>query len=281
MVDAVEQLLYASRHATFAKRHYLTQCLREKTGSVVQHGILQGYRIGPSHWAEAAAGAYLLGTYEAQVCAILDMLKSPEKVLIDIGAADGLYGVGLVAVGAFGRSLCFEAHETRQRNLGELGARLDLADRIAVYGAAEASTIRDAIADHRVDTRNAVVVCDIEGGEFDLFDTELLELLSDCHLIIETHDFLLKEEERPGTALQDLRQRAERFFNVYEVKDGLRYVRDIPLLAEWSDADTWMMCMEGRKRMMTWLYLAPKRETVIPQERIDLLIYEYQKRMFG
>lgn len=281
MVDGHGHFLSVSRQAIYATRHYLTQCLREKTGSVVRYGILKGYEVGVSNWAEAAAGTYLLGTYEPQVCAILDVLKSSERVLIDIGAADGLYGVGLVAVGAFGRSLCFEADETRQRNLRELSSRLGLADRVTVYGAAEAAAIKRAIADHSVDTQNAVVVCDIEGGEFDLFDASLLESLSDCHLIVETHDFLLKDVERSGTALQDLKLRAGQYFNVYEVKDGLRYVRDVPLLAEWSDAETWMMCVEGRKRMMTWLYLTPRREPMIRQEQIDALIFEYQKRMFA
>jgi hypothetical protein len=280
MADGREHFLYASRQVIYVTRHYLTQRLREKTGSVVQYGILKGYEVGVSDWAEAAAGTYLLGTYEAQVCAILDMLKSPERVLIDIGAADGLYGVGLVAVGAFGRSLCFEADETRRQNLLELSSRLGLADRVAIYGAADAAAISRAIADHGIDTRKAVVVCDIEGGEFDLFDASLLEILSDCQLIVETHDFLLKGAARSGTALPELKLRAQQFFNVHEIKDGLRYVRDIPLLAEWSDADTWMMCMEGRRRMMTWLYLAPKREPVMRQEQIDALIYEYQKRMF-
>jgi len=281
MVNAHDQFLYATDHTIYAKRHYLTQTLREKTGSIVQFGILKGYRYGPSHWAEGAGGACLLGTYEPQVCALIDRLKSPEKVLIDIGAADGLYGVGLVAVGAFGQSVCFEAHDGRRQKLQELADELGLGDRIAVHGVATAAAIRAVVEDHAIDLRNAVIISDIEGGEFDLFDTDLLESLSDSHLIIETHDFLVKPVERAATAMQDLKDRAGRFFNVHDVKDGLRYMRDIPLLADWSDADTWMMCMEGRKRMMTWLYLAPKREPMIAADQLDALIYDYQKRMFG
>lgn len=279
MIDGREHFQYASRQVVYVTRHYLTQLLREKTGSVVQYGILKGYEVGVSQWAEAAAGTYLLGTYEPQVCAILDMLKSPDRVLIDIGAADGLYGVGLVAVGAYGRSLCFEADERRQRSLHELVARLGLEDRVAVYGAADAAALTDAMAEHGVEPAKAVVLCDIEGAEFDLFDAGLLESLAESHLIVETHDFLVKETDR-ATALRDLEARAGRYFNVHQLRDGLRYLRDIPLIADWSDADTWMMCMEGRKRMMTWLYLAPRPERKLGQEEIDALIYEYQRRMF-
>lgn len=76
--------------------HYLSQLLREQTGSIVQYGILRGFPIGFSHWAEVAVGGYLLGTYEIAVCAILEALGSPDKVLVDLGAADGIFGIGLV-----------------------------------------------------------------------------------------------------------------------------------------------------------------------------------------
>jgi len=70
VVDANDHFFYALDHTTYARRHYLSQLLRERTGSIVQHGVLKGYAIGASLWAEAAVGSYLLGSYEAQVCAI-------------------------------------------------------------------------------------------------------------------------------------------------------------------------------------------------------------------
>lgn len=75
--------------------------------------------------------------------------------------------------------------------------------------------------------------------------------------------------------------RASAYFNVHELKDGLRYLRGIPLLEGWSDADTWTVCMEGRKRMMTWLYLTPKSTPALTDEAVDSIIYRYQKQMFG
>lgn len=281
MVDATDHFLYALDHTTYARRHYLSQLLREQTGSVVQYGLLKGYVFGVSLWAEAAVGTYLLGTYEAQICAILDGLKSPRKVLIDIGAADGLYGVGLVAVGAFCRSLCFEANERFRDNLRQAAAAAGVSAQISIHGTAQLDTIQRAVVESGVDPANAVVICDIEGGEFELFDEALLNFLSGAHVIIETHDFLYKGELSPASALADLKQRASAHFNVHEVKDGMRYLRDVPLLEGWSDADTWTMCMEGRKRMMTWLYLTPKSEPPLTDEAVDAIIYRYQKQMFA
>lgn len=280
MVDASDQFLYSAHHMMRAKRHYLTQTLREATGSVVQHGILKGYKFGVSHWAEPAVGSYLLGTYEVQVCAILDTLKSPETTLIDIGAADGLYGIGLVSVGAFGQSLCFEVNEKCQQNLRQTSVSLGLENKISIYGEAKKFTVQQAIEKKLDVDERAVIICDIEGGEFDLFDQEFFQILSNHHIIIETHDFLVKNNEESRVAFRKLKQSAADYFHIHEIKDGLRYIRDIPLLKNWSDADTWSICIEGRKQMMTWLYLRPMSEPILSGQVIDMIIYEYQRKMF-
>lgn len=276
MADASEYFQYTTERLTFARRHYLSQCLREKTDSRVQYGILKGYEIGQVHWAPAAVGAYLLGTYEVQVCAILDHLKSPRSTLIDIGAAEGLYGIGLIAVGAFGRSLCFEADDTSRENLIERRTKFELEDRVTIYAEANRKTLEAGLRESGADLKKCLVICDIEGGEFDLFDRKTLEMFSDCRLIIEIHDFLI---ENGAIAFRNLKRRAAPIFNIHEIRDGIRYMRNIPLLDGWSDADTWMMCMEGRKRMMTWLYLTPKSESLLSQQDIDRLTLDYQKRM--
>lgn len=279
-MDANSQFLYATDHATYAKRHYLSQFLREKTDSIVQYGILKGYEIGPSRWAEAAVGTYILGTYEVHICALLEQLASPDRLLIDIGAADGLYGIGLVAVGAFESSLCFEADAISRESLSQKAEALSLSDKIAVHGSAEPETISAILAQSDTELAGAVVLCDIEGAEFALFTPELLGLFAECHVIIEIHDFLLPADAQAEAPLANLIQRAEVFFHVHIVKDGLRYLRDIPLLESWSDADVWTMCMEGRKQVMTWLYLVPKREKPIRGNQIDKIILDYQKSMF-
>jgi hypothetical protein len=281
MVDANAQFFYTTDHTTWAKRHYLSQFLREKTESIVQRGILKGYQIGPSHWAEAAVGAYLLGTYEVQVCALLNRLAAPGRVLVDIGAADGLYGVGLVAVGAFARSVCFEADDTARTNLHALIDTLGLSDKVTILGKAEPDSFASLLATSGVALDGAVVLCDIEGAEFNLLTPALLQTLSRCHVIVETHEFLISESEDDGKTLAGLMERAGRDFHIHAVRDGLRDMRGIPLLEDWSDADVWSICMEGRKRMMTWLYLAPRHEEPLTDRDIDGIVCAYQRDMFA
>jgi hypothetical protein len=62
---------------------------------------------------------------------------------------------------------------------------------------------------------------------------------------------------------------------VAEIRDGLRDVRDIPIIRDWSDWDTYLSCVEARYRMMSWLWLAPKHGPAMTPYEIDDLIIDY------
>ena len=46
----------ANRQIIGLRLAFLTQAIRERTGSVVQHGILKGYVVPPGVWAEYVSG---------------------------------------------------------------------------------------------------------------------------------------------------------------------------------------------------------------------------------
>jgi predicted RNA methylase len=63
----------------------------------------------------------LLGLYEASVMEQLKAFSAQASTLIDIGAADGYFGVGLVAAGVYTRSICFERDPVTRESLLALG----------------------------------------------------------------------------------------------------------------------------------------------------------------
>ncbi|WP_107314384.1 FkbM family methyltransferase [Burkholderia metallica] len=279
-MDHAQYFNQSSIQAANLRLHYLSQLLREQTGSVVQYGILRGYPVGVSQWAEVAVGGYLLGTYEIAICAILEALGSPGKVLIDLGAADGIFGIGLVRNNVFGRSLCFEMDEPRRQAIQHRAAEMGLADRVAVYGQADRN-LPAILSEHGGAPTERVILCDIEGAEFELFDSALLEQLAGSHVIIEIHDFMYPDPQQAARVFDELSARASEHFHVYEIRDGLRDIRNIPLLRHWSDWDAWLMCVEARYRMMRWLWLEPKSQPRRSSHDIDRLILDYQRRIFA
>lgn len=239
------------------RRLALARRVFEATDNIVQHGPLRGYRLpSRSTWREADNSAKVLGLYEQEVQKLLADLSRHRRILVDLGGADGFYGVGSVAAGMFERSIVFEADEHSCANIIEHAAQAGVADRVAVYGAAD-STFSDRILAIGLDLANCVVLIDVEGAEFDILTPKCLHNLRASEVIIEVHDFL-----RGGTGSNDLaalKDRAATYFNVEELRTGARDLTGVPLLGDhWSDTDRWLLCSEGRAKLMSWLWLSPK-----------------------
>jgi hypothetical protein len=139
----------------------------------------------------------------------------------------------------------------------------------------------DVIEAEGVALDRCVVLCDIEGAEFALFTDEVLHSLRRAHVIVELHDFLLSDPVQRETAIADLKRAAGAHFHVHEITDGLRDMRRIPILQQWTDWDTWLLCTEARYRMMSWLWLQPKDEPALAPAEIDALVLDYQRRIFS
>lgn len=263
-----------------ARRHHFSTVIRHHFDSVTQYGILKGFRVPQSAWAELVSSSYILGTYEVAVCAILDTLKGKGRTFVDLGGADGVFGVGLVEVGAFGASVVFELDPNRRQAIAAMVAERGLDGRVAVHGEATPH-FPDLIVQAGTDLRDCVVLCDIEGAEFTLFQDELLRRLSDCHVIVELHDFMLNDPGARETGVGTLIRAAEPYFDVHVVKDGLRDIRNIPPLRDLSDWDSYLLCVEARYRLMSWLWLRPRGEGALSSRDIDAMVLDYQVRIFA
>ncbi len=279
-MDLFQYFDQSSMAALQARRHHLSTVVRRHFDSVTHYGILKGFRVPQSDWAELVSSAYILGTYEVAVCAILDTLKGKDRIFVDLGGADGVFGVGLVEVGAFGASVVFEMDPNRRQAIADMVTERGLGDRVAIYGEATPH-FPDLIVQNGTDLRDCVVLCDIEGAEFALFQDDLLRRLRDCHVIIELHDFMLNDPVARKTAVGTLMRAAEQYFDVHVIKDGLRDIRNIPPLHDLTDWDSYLLCVEARFRMMSWLWLRPRREGPLSSTDIDAIVLDYQRRIFA
>jgi hypothetical protein len=124
----------------------------------------------------------LLGAYERELHAVVERaIGERPELIVNVGAADGYYAVGLarrcpaVAVHAF------EA-DARQR---ELLARVAAANGVAIRigGPAGLDELR------ALDGRRALAVIDCEGCEATLLDPEEVPLLRTATIVAEVHDF--------------------------------------------------------------------------------------------
>ena len=119
----------------------------------------------------------LLGIYERELHgAVEDAIRAEPEVIVNVGAADGYYAVGLARRCPHARVVTYEA-DPEQR---ELLARVTAANGVAVQieGTAGPGTLVEA----------DLVVMDCEGCERALLDPAAIPWLGAATIIVELHD---------------------------------------------------------------------------------------------
>jgi len=222
---------------------------------VIAYGPFKGFRFGnQSWWGFSDRAGQLLGIYEKEV---LDVIANPPKThstFIDLGAADGYYGVGVLVNHLYQKSYCYEISQRGCETI-ENNAKLNqVLDRIKIRGIAGPGFQNELIADG-VDLSKCVLLCDIEGGEFDLFNSEMLEAFKGSIVIVEVHDSFV---ENGHVKLDELKKNASQYFNVSGLTTTARDLYPFKELHSFSDTDRWLICSESRSHVMYWLKFEPK-----------------------
>ncbi len=152
----------------------------------VLHGPFKGL-IYPN---ETAWGSTLIpklvGSYEKEIHPWIDQISNLNyDVIIDIGAAEGYYAVGLALRFPNAKIIAFEVEPFARERLAAMAALNGVAERIEIRGLCDAQALMDLDLDGR-----CLIVCDAEGHEQEIFDAEVVRKLENHDLIIEFHDFV-------------------------------------------------------------------------------------------
>lgn len=130
----------------------------------------------------------LIGTYESEIYADLEDLANDGKYdnVVIIGAADGYYAVGLAVRMPNTRVVGFDA-DPRALNFCKLLKERNHAGNLEVRGVFLDDTMKE------FENARNLVICDVDGFEFDLFtNNDFVTSLKKSDIIIETHDYLDK-----------------------------------------------------------------------------------------
>jgi len=129
------------------------------------------------------------GVYEQEVLYILS--EGNYSTIIDIGAGSGYYSLGMLFSNKCQKAILFERDEKNHPFILEC-ARLNGINesKFSLFGAVDKTTLTFILRD-QTDTANSktIILCDIEGQKFDLFDSFLIQYLADSKvtLLVEIH----------------------------------------------------------------------------------------------
>ncbi len=246
--SALGAMLPASLHPRTVLRQRLEAATRD---GIVLEGPFAGMRyvsdaVGSMWWPK------ILGTYERELADVVHGLCLARPAwIIDIGAAEGYYAVGMAWRCPESRVIAFEGEMTGRKLQIELASLNGVSSRLQINGFCDHAALGAAVAEGR----SGMIICDIEGGEYDLLDPKVIpELGSDrWTLLVELHDHV---DPRITNTL------IERFFGTHNIEEFVsrpRTARDLPpavsggVLARWVPA----YLDERRPGEMRWLLLRP------------------------
>jgi hypothetical protein len=236
-----------------ARRVELSDQLSRLLDGTVAYGPFKGLKLIDAAWwgGRADRASMLLGLYELEVLQSICTMAPERRTFVNIGAADGYYGLGVLVNQAFDRSFCFELSAMGREAIARNAALNGLADKVVICAEAT-KDFYNAVPAQQL--RSAVVLVDIEGGEFGILNAEVFRALRHCVIFIEMHDWHFEDGEiRRRKLVND----ASLFFSITELTTTGRDLSKFPELRGYSDTDRWLMCSEGRPRLMTWLRLDP------------------------
>jgi hypothetical protein len=224
---------------------------RIRKAIVARHGarILGGPFEGMIYVEEAVGSCLLpklVGSYEQETASVLEegIACSPDLV-IDVGAAEGYYAVGLARrlPGATVYAFDIDPHATRLcRRLAELNG---VGGRVVTEGACTVEALQARLMP------GALVICDCEGFEDELLDPNRVPGLERAQVLVELHDHL-----RPGISLR-IKERFAKTHQVSMIPSVPRDASSARQLELLSPEDRALAVNEFRPAPQQWAWLVP------------------------
>lgn len=248
MKTTLTALVPATLHPRTLLRRHLETVTRE---GVVLAGPFAGLgyvdeSVGSMWWPK------ILGTYELELAETIDQLcaESPAWV-IDIGAAEGYYAIGMAWRCPKTQVIAFEGDLAGRQLQEELAVLNHVDDRLRIEEFCDADALRQALTV----AGGGLIICDIEGGELALLNPEIAPDLVDdpWTLLVEIHDHV------DATIADTLIERFRDTHTIEEIVSRPRRAGDLPaavrrpLLSRWVPA----YLDERRPGPMRWLLLRP------------------------
>ena len=224
--------------------------IRNHTGLPVRYGPFAGMQIPlGSHFY------YLLGTYEKELHAFIRAINSLSfKRIINVGACDGYYAVGLGLLHPESHIVALESVQGALAGLSHLATANDIGDRFEVGGKCTIGDLNRYVSNGD----NCLVVMDCEGDEWELLNPSSVPGLLKAHILVELHDFV-----RAGLS-EVIRSRFCGSHTIREAKTQTRTIADLPYQPDPKNFTDELKPLyvsainENRPCIMTFFYMEPR-----------------------
>jgi hypothetical protein len=216
--------------------------------------VLMGPFVGLRYVTDAVGSAFppkLLGTYEKELhTEIESLIASAPATVIDIGAAEGYYAVGLATRLPQAQVIAFEMDPKGRELLHQMADLNAIRSRLTVHGLCTIDSLRSVLSSA---TPPIWLICDAEGAEAELLDPVQIPALHHVRLLIELHPW-----ERPDL-LNLLESRFHRASSRRLITSRKRTVADFPpgVPINATSRQKHAAVQEFRGSTMQWMLIDP------------------------
>ena len=131
----------------FITRCFTVNFIKKLTGNIVASGPFAGMK-----YASGSIGSRLLpkilGTYELELHPTIEKIcQRSFDLIIDVGAAEGYYAVGMALRNSDAEVIAFETEVGGQNLIKEMADINGVADRVSVRGFCDSESLSDSISD--------------------------------------------------------------------------------------------------------------------------------------
>jgi hypothetical protein len=222
----------------------------DELGLAVRSGPFEGLRfieaaVAAPHLADCLP-AKLIGCYEQELHPALErLIGAGFSTVVNVGAAEGYYAVGLALRMPEARVYAFDIDDDRRELCDELARANGVEDRVETAAECDPAWLAELDGD-------CLLLADCEGCEVQLLGPEQAANLSRSALVVELHDHI---DPRSSQQVHDL------FSPTHEIErvDAVpRYSGDFPELEFLGWKNRELAISEVRTHPMAWAVLTPR-----------------------
>jgi SAM-dependent methyltransferase len=236
----------------FNLRVGINEYFTKKYGTKVIRGPFEGASLCESpRWGRTDRITMMLGQYELEIQESVQTAFENADIFVDIGCGDGYYLAAASRYDNLKKIVGFDEANVAKVNSQEV---LDINEVVGTIGhTARLSDLGDILSEARLaGCRSPFIMIDIEGAEFELL-SDNIEILKNCVLIIETHDFSESQAKFYG-----LISNLECWFELNVVSPGPRNPFAFDELNCFDTNIKWLAMSEGRTLGNKWVVCTPK-----------------------
>jgi len=231
------------------KRIILSSKISKIYNNTVQQGPFKSMVINEDQfWGQGDSSSKILGLYEKEIQDLIVAIQKDKKysTFVDIGGADGFFAIGSLVNNLFKKCEVFEISKKGRISIQKNSKQNNVYDSIRIHDkASKASLIKiDNI-------NNSLILCDIEGGEYELFDEKLIKKIYPSDIIIEIH----KNKEN---SLVNFEKRFTKIYSITKITQEPRSLKNFKELENVNDNNRALITSEGRSCVQEWWHLSPK-----------------------